>query len=84
MEPVTTGGSNSKTGKCATGWFQCSDTAGGGCCPYSWTCGGSCTAPSATKTIAKEEATAKSEGDRLRVGGMWLVGIVWMLWLEIL
>lgn len=84
VEPVTTGGSNSKTGKCATGWFQCSDTAGGGCCPYSWTCGGSCTAPSATKTIAKEEATAKSEGDRLRVGGMWLVGIVWMLWLEIL
>ncbi|KAJ5714184.1 uncharacterized protein N7483_011365 [Penicillium malachiteum] len=66
IEPVTTGGTEI-TGKCAKGWFSCADTAGGGCCPLDWTCGGSCTAPASKTTIVKEQATAKSEGRKLRV-----------------
>ncbi|PWY81862.1 hypothetical protein BO70DRAFT_362299 [Aspergillus heteromorphus CBS 117.55] len=69
VEPVgtatTTGAATatattSKTEKCASGWFSCAATVGGGCCPTGYRCGASCTAVStstATETVAKETAT---------------------------
>jgi hypothetical protein len=35
------------TGTCASGWFSCVATIGGGCCPSGYGCGTSCTATAA-------------------------------------
>ncbi|KAL3710255.1 hypothetical protein TMatcc_004047 [Talaromyces marneffei ATCC 18224] len=46
------------SGSCATGWFSCAASAGGGCCPNGYVCGSSCTASSsgtATATVVKEQ-----------------------------
>ncbi|KAL4809698.1 hypothetical protein BDV18DRAFT_132621 [Aspergillus unguis] len=53
--------------RCASGWFSCADTVGGGCCPTGYACGSSCTAvPTASKTgtVAKGEPTVESMGAR--------------------
>lgn len=80
VEAVTTasGGSDSgSTGKCATGWFKCADTVGGGCCPSGYTCGSSCTAAASKTTVAKEQAT--SGGSKISIP--WgLVGMSVLAW----
>ncbi|KAJ5281259.1 hypothetical protein N7478_006631 [Penicillium angulare] len=86
VEPVTTGsGDSGDTGKCATGWFSCADTVGGGCCPSGFICGQSCTAGSSKTTIGKEQATAKSGGNKIE--GMWnfMLGMIFMgVWWAVL
>ncbi|KAJ5660096.1 GPI anchored protein [Penicillium longicatenatum] len=81
VEPVTTGSGESgsgNTGKCATGWFSCADTVGGGCCPSGYTCGSSCTAAASKTTIAKEQAT--SRGGKLTIP--WgLIGMSLAWWI---
>ncbi|KAL2832056.1 hypothetical protein BDW59DRAFT_114903 [Aspergillus cavernicola] len=73
--------------QCASGWFSCADTVGGGCCPSGYACGSSCTAVSAastTGTVAKEEPTATSMGEKeakmnwktLRCGALFMIWIV--------
>ncbi|KAJ5777498.1 GPI anchored protein [Penicillium odoratum] len=73
--PVTTGSgtSSGSIGKCATGWFSCADTVGGGCCPSGYTCGSSCTAGASKTTVAKEQATATSGGNKLKIS--WGLGL---------
>ncbi|OJJ49613.1 hypothetical protein ASPZODRAFT_156707 [Penicilliopsis zonata CBS 506.65] len=74
--PVTTstnsGGGGS--GSCASGWFSCADTVGGGCCPTGFVCGASCTATAstATGTVAKEQAG--SAGNAVAPDGLYLMG----------
>lgn len=79
--PVATGNSNSRSGRCAHGWFHCADTAGGGCCPQGYACGASCTATGAATTVAKEQATGGSNS--LNVGSIGKakgpVGVLWMI-----
>ncbi|RAL00329.1 putative GPI anchored protein [Aspergillus ibericus CBS 121593] len=59
---TTTALTTSKAAHCASGWFSCAATVGGGCCPTGYQCGSSCTAVStATQTVAKEQATSGSE-----------------------
>ncbi|KAJ5689727.1 hypothetical protein N7462_004119 [Penicillium macrosclerotiorum] len=78
--PVSTGTSN-RTGKCASGWFKCSDTAGGGCCPSGFACGSSCTATAATSTVAKEQPTS-NEAELIRVDGLLGIGLLCAWWLS--
>ena len=40
----TTGNLAGATGTCASGWYTCANTDGGGCCPRGYECGTSCTA----------------------------------------
>ncbi|OJK00478.1 hypothetical protein ASPACDRAFT_16756, partial [Aspergillus aculeatus ATCC 16872] len=59
---TTSSSSSSSTGRCASGWFSCADTVGGGCCPTGYRCGSSCTAVStATETVSKEQPTSGSQ-----------------------
>ena len=78
--PATTGTSSGSTEKCASGWFQCADTAGGGCCPRGYACGSSCTATAARTTVAKEEVS----GGTSQTDGDMLLGIImlclWIWW----
>ncbi|GAQ41443.1 GPI anchored protein [Aspergillus niger] len=61
----------STPGRCATGWFSCAQSVGGGCCPSGYQCGTSCTAVStATETVAKEQATSGSDQLRQQWGVM--------------
>ncbi|GJP97929.1 hypothetical protein AnigIFM59636_008302 [Aspergillus niger] len=61
----------SSPGRCATGWFSCAQSVGGGCCPSGYQCGSSCTAVStATETVAKEQATSGSDQLRQQWGMM--------------
>ncbi|GAA87484.1 GPI anchored protein [Aspergillus luchuensis] len=61
----------STPGRCATGWFSCAQSVGGGCCPSGYQCGASCTAVStATETVAKEQATSGSDQLRQQWGVM--------------
>lgn len=51
---------STNTATCASGWFGCDESMGGGCCPAGFACGSaSCTActegsVTATGTVAKE------------------------------
>ncbi|RAH81454.1 hypothetical protein BO86DRAFT_399865 [Aspergillus japonicus CBS 114.51] len=68
--------SSSSAGRCASGWFSCADTVGGGCCPTGYRCGSSCTAVStATETVSKEQPTSGSQ-KRGASGGTAGVSIV--------
>ncbi|KAL5341766.1 hypothetical protein BJX70DRAFT_25743 [Aspergillus crustosus] len=67
-EPTSTSESSNESGprQCASGWFRCADTVGGGCCPTGYACGSSCTAvptASTTGTVAKEAPTVESAGE---------------------
>ncbi|EAW07868.1 putative GPI anchored protein [Aspergillus clavatus NRRL 1] len=82
--PAQTTGAVSGTGRCASGWFSCADTVGGGCCPSGFACGSSCTtvaSASATGTVAK--SAPDSAGSRLSGRTTWRVvlGMTWMLWI---
>ncbi|KAL2785060.1 hypothetical protein BJX66DRAFT_315691 [Aspergillus keveii] len=59
---TSSGGSGSSSSGCASGWFSCADTVGGGCCPSGYACGEeSCTAAPAASTsgtVAKEDPAA--------------------------
>ncbi|RAL11517.1 putative GPI anchored protein [Aspergillus homomorphus CBS 101889] len=69
--------SSSSTGRCASGWFSCADTVGGGCCPTGYRCGTSCTAVStATETVSKEQPTSGGSQTAKKVGGKTGVSIV--------
>ncbi|KAL4796452.1 hypothetical protein BDV19DRAFT_81845 [Aspergillus venezuelensis] len=75
----------SGTSQCATGWFSCADTVGGGCCPTGYACGASCTAvptASTTGTVAKEAPTVESIGSGL--DRCWMGLLCAMLMLTIL
>jgi hypothetical protein len=36
---TSSGGSGGSSSGCASGWFNCADTVGGGCCPSGYACG---------------------------------------------
>lgn len=79
--PVTSKAFNGphSAGKCAQGWFSCADTAGGGCCPFGFACGTSCTATAAQTTVGKGQPS--SDGSRLRVFKALLgVSVLYMSW----
>ncbi|KAL4774869.1 hypothetical protein BDW60DRAFT_180570 [Aspergillus nidulans var. acristatus] len=66
---------------CATGWFSCADTVGGGCCPIGYACGASCTAAptaSTTGTVAKEAPTAESIGGAVKYNWKTLIWAMFM------
>ncbi|KAE8384882.1 hypothetical protein BDV23DRAFT_165970 [Aspergillus alliaceus] len=85
--PVETEAPPVTTGRCASGWFSCADTVGGGCCPTGFACGSSCTAvatATATGTVAKEQPTNSAGGRRpllegTRIFGISMVGILWTI-----
>ncbi|KAL4813667.1 hypothetical protein BDW67DRAFT_103187 [Aspergillus spinulosporus] len=85
-EPTTsaaTAASNQESGArtCATGWFSCADTVGGGCCPTGYACGASCTAvptASTTGTVAKEAPTAASIGGAVKSNWRTLIWAILM------
>ncbi|KAL3480055.1 hypothetical protein BJX99DRAFT_46479 [Aspergillus californicus] len=78
----------STTGRCATGWFSCADTVGGGCCPSGYACGSSCTAvptASTTGTVAKEEPTETSAARKeAKIGRATLICAGFMSWMALL
>ncbi|KAL4888062.1 hypothetical protein BDV59DRAFT_189330 [Aspergillus ambiguus] len=72
---VGTGG-----GRCASGWFSCADTVGGGCCPTGYACGSSCTAvatSTVTGTVAKE--APRNLGSRMNVASLMTILAVSMV-----
>ncbi|KAI9036153.1 putative GPI anchored protein [Aspergillus affinis] len=81
----TTEATATSGGRCATGWFSCADTAGGGCCPSGYACGSSCTAQAtatATGTVAKEEPTnaaSRNWSEWTRIVGVGMVGMIWTM-----
>ncbi|KAL4930133.1 putative GPI anchored protein [Aspergillus undulatus] len=78
------GSDESGAKRCATGWFSCADTVGGGCCPTGYACGSSCTAvptASTTGTVAKEEPTVESGGDATRSNWKTMVCVTFMAWM---
>ncbi|KAL4999609.1 hypothetical protein BDV10DRAFT_164624 [Aspergillus recurvatus] len=83
-EPTTSAASSEESGArtCATGWFSCADTVGGGCCPTGYACGASCTAvptASTTGTVAKEAPTADSIGGAVRSNRRTLICAMFMM-----
>ncbi|KAE8153489.1 hypothetical protein BDV25DRAFT_149245 [Aspergillus avenaceus] len=73
-------------GRCASGWFSCADTVGGGCCPTGYACGSSCTAvttATTTGTVAKGQPTYSAADKRmparLKILGMSVVGLLWTM-----
>jgi hypothetical protein len=57
------------TGNCASGWFTCSASLGGNCCPSGYGCGtASCSLVDATSTALSPKETP-NKGGRLVVGG---------------
>ncbi|KAL4905808.1 hypothetical protein BDW74DRAFT_12949 [Aspergillus multicolor] len=86
VEPTTSAANSSEgsgTGTCATGWFRCADTVGGGCCPTGYACGASCTAvptASTTGTVAKEAPTAESIGGAIQSNWVALTCAMVMTW----
>ncbi|KAL5045702.1 hypothetical protein BDW71DRAFT_183163 [Aspergillus fruticulosus] len=82
-EPTTSAASSEESGArtCATGWFSCADTVGGGCCPTGYACGASCTAvptASTTGTVAKEAPTAESNGGAVKRNWRTLICAMFM------
>ncbi|GAD96654.1 GPI anchored protein [Paecilomyces variotii No. 5] len=70
-------GSNTGAARCASGWFSCADTAGGGCCPTGFACGTSCMATagsSATGSVpkAQPEQPAPNGGAGLLIESIYL------------
>ncbi|KZF25567.1 hypothetical protein L228DRAFT_236648 [Xylona heveae TC161] len=51
--------SKSQQGTCASGWFKCASTDGGGCCPSGYACGAACTA---TATISGKSGAFTTDG----------------------
>ncbi|RDW76337.1 putative GPI anchored protein [Aspergillus mulundensis] len=85
-EPTSAANSSEGSGvrTCASGWFSCADTVGGGCCPTGYACGASCTAvPSAstTGTVAKEAPTAESIGGATKSNWVALTCAMVMTWM---
>ncbi|KAF4153220.1 hypothetical protein CNMCM8927_001652 [Aspergillus lentulus] len=82
--PAQTTTAASGTGRCASGWFSCADTVGGGCCPTGYACGSSCTAVasvSASGTLAKSQP--ENEASRHSIRAIWAIGALglMMLWI---
>jgi hypothetical protein len=44
LDPDASSAASTQDGTCANGWFLCSESDGGGCCPADYVCGASCTA----------------------------------------
>ncbi|KAL1874970.1 hypothetical protein Plec18167_005638 [Paecilomyces lecythidis] len=70
-------GSGTGVARCASGWFSCADTAGGGCCPTGFACGTSCMATagsSATGSVpkAQPEQPAPNGGSAVFVESRYL------------
>ncbi|PYH46165.1 putative GPI anchored protein [Aspergillus saccharolyticus JOP 1030-1] len=84
-EAASGSSSSSSTGRCASGWFSCAETVGGGCCPTGYRCGSSCTAVStATETVSKEQPTSGGGQKSVVSGGMAGVSIVVVVAMAIL
>ncbi|KAJ9273067.1 hypothetical protein DTO212C5_652 [Paecilomyces variotii] len=64
--------------RCASGWFSCADTAGGGCCPSGFACGTSCMATagsSATGSVPKaqpQQPVAPNSGSPMGIESIYL------------
>ncbi|KAL4780995.1 hypothetical protein BJX76DRAFT_26007 [Aspergillus varians] len=85
-EPTTSAESSEGSGStgCASGWFSCADTDGGGCCPTGYACGSSCTAvptESTTGTVAKEAPTVESRGEGVESNWKPLLCMMLMVWM---
>ncbi|KAL4913564.1 hypothetical protein BDW62DRAFT_192233 [Aspergillus aurantiobrunneus] len=85
-EPTTSAEGSEASGprRCASGWFSCADTVGGGCCPTGYACGSSCTAvpaASTTGTVDKVAPTVESSGERARSGWERVTGTAFMIWM---
>lgn len=76
--PAQTTTATSGTGRCASGWFSCADTVGGGCCPTGYACGSSCTAVatvSASGTLAKSQQENGASRRSIRaIWAIWAIG----------
>lgn len=55
------------SGTCATGWFSCASTDGGGCCPSGYGCGTSCTATASGGQGSTVGKVAPSSADHVHV-----------------
>ncbi|PKX94404.1 putative GPI anchored protein [Aspergillus novofumigatus IBT 16806] len=78
--PAQTTSAASGTGRCASGWFSCADTVGGGCCPTGYACGSSCTAVasvSASGTLAKSQP--ENAASRHSIRAIWAIGALGMM-----
>jgi hypothetical protein len=78
--PAQTTTAASGTGRCASGWFSCADTVGGGCCPTGYACGSSCTAVasvSASGTLAKSQP--ENAASRHSIRTIWAIGALGMM-----
>lgn len=65
-----------ESGSCATGWFSCAASQGGGCCPSGYGCGSRCTYTAAGTASASAVAkVAPSAAHGVEVWS-WLLGFV--------
>lgn len=84
-EPTSTADDSEESGpkECASGWFSCADTVGGGCCPTGYACGSSCTAVpagSTTGTVDKVAPTVESKAGVVKMNwALWAMLTVMML-----
>ena len=76
MLPSAGGNAGQQTGACPAGWFTCTSSDGGGCCPTGYNCQmNNCVTtatglgPTGTATVAKVSTSGGSENG----GGMLLV-----------
>jgi progranulin len=67
------------TGTCASGWYNCANTGGGGCCPSGYECGTSCTATASGGQGNVMSKTAPSSAMKVYV---WQD--LWFAWIGIL
>ena len=64
------------TGSCASGWFGCAESDGGGCCPGGYVCGASCTATvSGQGDVGKEAPSWGPRGVAVQ-GGVGLLAVL--------
>jgi hypothetical protein len=83
LDPNASSAASTQDGRCANGWFLCSESDGGGCCPADYVCGASCTAKVSGVADQAKQQPSGAEAVRWAWGFFMLalgtgVGMVWL------
>ncbi|KAM0711772.1 hypothetical protein Q7P35_001140 [Cladosporium inversicolor] len=83
LDPEASSTASTQDNTCANGWFLCSESDGGGCCPADYVCGASCTATISGVANQEKQQPSGAEVVRWAWGFFMLalgtgVGMVWL------